>query len=449
MEKNNKSSSFSRLGGLIASLSSALGLGNIWKFSTVAGQSGGSAFVLIFILSAILASLPVFLVEFYVGKKTQKTPVPAFDELTKTNGKGWRFIPMLGFISTAMVIFFYSDVIGWVVKYFWMSLTGQIQVSTMEEAKAIFGSVVSSPVSVVFCQILVLAFVSCVSSMGIVDSINKAVKYSVSCLGVILLFLLCNSLTMSGTGEAFKFLFVPDFSKITGKVMISALGFAFFKMSLGFTAQMSYFTYYPDDVNIGKTAVSCILSDVIVSILCGIVIFPIVFTFGLEPQAGPGLIFMTLPLAFAKMKFGRFFMTLFFALVMATAFGAILSLMNTTTAFFKDKFNLTIKKASMINCVVSVVFGLLASLSTTDVLSSVQIFGMGFFDLFDYVSSNILLPVSCLVLVGFVMYFLKKEDVVSFMNKYIPNKKITNFWYVFTKYCTTLLIILIGINSMF
>ena len=445
-EKNLAQKTFSNLTSLLAVLSAAVGLGNIWKFPTLVGKNGGACFLIIFIIFSFLTTLPTFLIEYYLGHKTKQTALKAVDTLTNNNKK-WRSIAYCGALASLFIVVFYSDVIGWVLKYFISTISGDLDnITDMATAGKYFSSVVGNPISVLFYQFIILVMASLIISFGVVDSINNIVKYFLLVLFGLLVFLLFISSNMSGEVQAIDFLFTADFSKINGSLLLSALGLALFKLSIGATCQWVYFSKFSDNINPIIAGVRCIFADLTISLLCGLVVFPIVFTFGLTPQAGPGLLFITLPLAFSQMKFGKILMMLFFMLTILAALGALISLMNVGVYFLKDKFNFSQRKAISVNFIVSFLLGSLASLSTTNILGGVKIFGKGFFDLFDFLSSNILLPLVSVLMVVLVCYKLDKEDVIQHIMKAGCSRKVATIWYYFTKYVCLLVIIIAGLG---
>ena len=448
-EESLAKKTFSNLNSLLAVLSAAVGLGNIWKFPTLVGQNGGACFLIIFIFFSFLTTLPTFLVEYYLGHKTKQTAYKSVNTLTN-GSKFWQSISYCGTLASLFIVVFYSDVIGWVLKYFVSTIFGGLNyVNTTAIAGQYFNSVIGNPISVLFYQFIVLLITSLIISFGtfgIVDSINKIIKYFLLILFGLLVFLLFISSNMSGEMKAIEFLFTADFSKINGSLLLSALGLALFKLSIGATCQWVYFSKFSDDENPMISGVRCIFADLTISLLCGLVIFPIVFTFGLEPQAGPGLLFITLPLAFFFFFFGKVLMALFFLLTMLAAFGALVSLMNVGLYFLKDRFNMSHNKAMVINFIVSVLVGMLASLSTTSVLGKVKIFGKGFFDLFDFLSSNILLPLVSVLMVILVCYKLDKNDIIEHIMKVGCSRIVATIWYYFTKYVCLFVIIIAGLG---
>ena len=442
--------SFSKIGAFLAIISSALGLGNIWKFPTMAGEYGGATFIFIFILFSFLVSLPVALIEFYIAHSTKQNPLNAFRKISneKKFQKLWNIIPYLGVVYSILVVFYYADVIGWLLKYFISSISGALNVSNIEEATDFFNSVITSPTTVLFYQIMVFCIISSVMFLDIIKSIDKVIKFSVTVLLIILVLLCCYSLSMSGAGEAVKFLFAPNFSKLSKTAILNALGLAFFKISAGSTAQMVYFSHFPRRVDAIKTEIQCILADLGVSLLCGLVIFPIVFSYGFKPQAGSGLLFVIMPVALLKMKFGRLFLIAFFTLTLLVALGSLLSLMNVSNVFIRDRFNFSNKKTIFINLVMYIVLGSLVSLSTTPILDSVVILGRNLFDFFDFISSNVMLPISSLLMIIFTMYILKKEEVIDYMLSHGCHEKAVKIWYFISKYISLIIILTIIILGM-
>ncbi len=439
--------SFSGLGAILAIISSAVGLGNIWKFPTMTGQNGGFGFILVYVISCVFVAIPVLLVEFYVSNKTKKIPAESFVEIS--GKKYWQILPVLGVLACTLVVAFYSDVIGWVLSYFVNSMTGSLNVDNIEAAGNVFVNTISNPVGVVIYQIIPVVAVATILSVGAVKGVEKIVKISLPLLLGILILLLIKSLTMSGAGEAIAFLFKPDFSKITGKLLLDALGLSFFKLSSGFLALATYFAFFPKGVSPLNALSKMLVADLIISVLAGLVIFPIVFTYGLEPSAGPSLIFMTLPIAFSQMPFGSVLMPVFFLLILAASFGALASLTETGNSYLEKTTKLGRKKSVLVNTSVLVVLGVFASLSTTPVLDGVTICGKNIFDALDYLTSNIMLPIMGLLLITFFLKEVNKEEAKKYMvNQCNANEKMLNILIMILTYITPLIMVLIALAQL-
>ena len=447
MTTNNQKVSFTKLGSILAVISSAVGLGNIWKFPSMVGNNGGSAFLFIYILSSLFASLPVLLAEFYIGYKTKQSPINAINTLSN-NKKIWQSITHLSFITTLLICSFYSDVIGWSLKYFISALTGNIQVSTIEEADALFVNTISSPISVVVFQIIVLILTLSIISFGAIKGIEKTITISLPVLLAILIGMACFTLTLPGRNQALSFLFKLDFSKITSSVLINALGLAFFKLSAGMVVMTNYFSNFPDDSKPASSILKLLFADLGVSLLCGIVIFPVIFTYTTEVPSGAGLLFVSAVVLFKKLAFGNLLLTLFMLLAFLAGIGALISLTAYSHKYLEDRLKISRNKACIISFILIAFMGIFASLSTTSVLSEYKILGKNLFDLFDYISSNIILPLTGLLIIALILFEVKKDVFETYLTNLGSNKIIIKVLSTIMTYITPLLILFIWFDSL-
>lgn len=393
-----------------ATLGSAIGLGNIWKFPYLTGESGGGAFLLVYLLCVVFVGIPVMVCEFYIGRKTRKNAVGAFDRLKAHSG--WKFIGYMGILSSYLIMFFYTCVAGWVYYYLFKAVKGDFASITAQSAEAQFGSVVVGPWSPIFWQFVVLAAVAFILVCGVKNGIERVTKTLLPVLFILILVCDIRALTLSGAGEGLKFLFHVDFAQLTPAAILTALGLAFFKLSLGMGTMITYGSYFTDDNNMILTPVKVAASDTLVSMMAGIAIFPTVFSFGLEPGFGPGLLFMTIPLVFSQIPLGNILLIAFFFLTAIAATTAMISLVEVPVAFFVEEKKIPRPAAVIINCLFIMAIGVLATLSAdqSSLLGDVYIWGKTFFDLFDFTSSNILLPLGGLLIALFVGHFVPKEE---------------------------------------
>ena len=388
----------SGLAVFFATLGSAVGLGNIWKFPYMIGSNGGGAFLFVYLLCIIFVGLPVMISEFYIGRKMRKNVIGSLKQL-KPNSN-WKIIGVFGIITAYLILFFYSCVAGWVYSYVFKALRGDFSSTSVQSVKSTFTNTLLGPVPPIIWQVIVLATVSIILIMGVQKGIEKVTKTLMPVL--FLLIILCNirAITLPGASQAIKFLFKIDFSMLTKQGILAALGLAFFKLSLGMGTMVTYGSYFTKDNNLIGTSARVAISDTLVSILAGIAIFPAVFSFNMQPGAGPGLLFMTIPLVFSKIPFGNILLVLFFILTSIAATTAMMSILEVLVAYYSEERGFTRKNAVIINAVIIAVIGVLATLSADSgsILGNIKIFGKGFFDLFDYMSSNILMPIGGLLI---------------------------------------------------
>lgn len=388
-----------RLGVIFATLGSAVGLGNIWKFPFLTGQNGGAAFVVVYILSTLVVGLPVMIAEQTIGRAARADAVGTLKKLAPNSA--WWLVNLLGILSAFFIMAFYTEVAGWVFAYIFKAAGGSILSSDPAVTSAAFTSLVTSPVQSLIWQWVALALVGAIIMLGVSKGIERVTKTLMPVLFGILVIVCIRSVTLPGASEGLTFLVKPDFSKLTWSAVLTAMGLSFFKLSVGMGTMTTYGSYFHEDQNIPATATRVMLSDLLVSILCGVAIFPAVFAFGFEPAAGPQLLFVTIPAVFSAMPLGRFLMPLFFVLAGIAATGAMLSLYEVPVAFLVGSCGWDRKKATLVTLIALALVGSTAALSSST-LADFKLFGMTMFDLFDYVTSALFLPIGGLFLCLFV-----------------------------------------------
>lgn len=432
----------SSIGVIAATLGSAVGLGNIWKFPYVTGQNGGAAFILIYLIAVLLVSLPVMISELMIGRKTNANAVGAFKKLTKR--EPWFLVGVSGVLSAFLIMAFYTTVAGWVFSYIFKAATGTIHSTNPEQTSAVFQGLVSGVGEPLFWQILVLGITGVIIMAGVAKGIERVTKILMPVLFVLLVIVDIRSLTLPGAAEGLRFLFLPDFSKISFGVVLAALGLAFFKLSVGMGTMTTYGSYMGKEEDLPRTALKVMLADTLVSIMAGVAIFPAVFAFGFEPKSGPSLLFITIPTVFASMPFGRFFMVLFFILVAVAATGAMLSLLEVPVAYLVEEHKLTRRVATLLTIVAIALVGSTATLSTS-LLSQHLFFGKNLFDLYDFVTSNILLPLGGIFFALFVGWrWGYKGMLVEFSNDgRLRNEGVAKIFFILVKFVAPIAITLV------
>ncbi|WP_348945183.1 sodium-dependent transporter [Chitinibacter sp. FCG-7] len=445
----NRDGFTSTFGVLVATLGSAVGLGNIWKFPYLTGTNGGASFLVVYLLATLLVALPVMIAEIMLGRASRANAVTAFEQLAPKSQKFWTVIGYMGLVSAVLILAFYTGVAGWVFAYIFKSITGAIHSTDPATAKAAFGEMVSNPTQALFWQWVVLAWTGAIIMMGVSKGIEAVAKKLMPLLFLLLVLLCIRSLTLPGAMEGVKFLFAPDFSKITAPVVLTAVGLAFFKLSIGMGTMLTYGSYFRQEQNIPATATRVMLADLSVSLLAGLAIFPAVFAFGFEPSAGPSLVFMTIPAVFASMPFGTVFMALFFVLAAIAATGAILSILEVPVAMMSERFGFSRKKATAISVGVIGLFGVPASLSSS-LSADMKLFGLNAFDLFDYISSNILMPLGGILICLFVgwVYGLPQLKKQLSNNGTLNNSFVIKAVFVLVRYITPVLIGVIMLRGL-
>lgn len=400
-----------RFGALAAIVGSSVGLGNIWRFPYEAGMHGGGAFLLCYLTCVLLLGIPVLCAEFFMGRTTRSNVFGAYLKLSP-RGR-WYLSGYVGIIASFLIISFYSVVAGWTVEYCFCSLTGQLDFSTTANGHAQFKLLTSGWRSVGW-TILFLIINFGVLSAGVTKGIERMANIMMPLLFLLLIAFCVNSCYMSGFREGMTFLFSPDFSKITPSVILSALGQAFFSLSLGLGCMITYASYFKADTHPGRIATTSALLDTVVALLAGVIIFPAVFSFDLSPQTGPTLVFEVLPYVFSQLPGGIIWATLFFLLLFIASITSTVSMSEISISYFCDEKGMTRRRSTMVSAVISLVGGVLCALSF-GLMSHFTIGGMTLFELFDFLASNVCLPVGGFICAGFVGW---KVDKVLFRNRF-------------------------------
>lgn len=399
----------SRFGALVAMAGSAVGLGNLWRFPYLVGENGGAAFIIVYIVFVFLICLPIFISEFVIGRRSQKNAYAAYRDLS--GGSAWRWVGMFTIIVPLVVLSYYSVIGGWSVDYLLKSLTfsftGDVQQSTFH---TMFTDFVSSTWAPLWTHTAFLLATTLIVIVGIKDGIEKFSKVMMPLLFFIVVAIAVYSLTLPGSFAGLDYLFNPDFSKITGKACATALGQAFFSLSLGFGTIMTYASYVDKKENILFQSSATAVSDLMFALIAGVAIMPAVFAFGLNPQSGPGLVFETLPYVFGQMPAGGVVAILFFLTLLVAALTSSISMLEVAVAYLVEEKKFSRIGACMLLFAICWVVGALCSLSFGP-LSHIQIVGGNIFDFLDSMSSNILMTIGSLLTVIFVGWRLKRTDV--------------------------------------
>ncbi len=399
----------SRFGALVAMAGSAVGLGNLWRFPYLVGENGGAAFIIVYIILSFLICLPIFISEFVIGRRSQENAYAAFRDLS--GGTVWRYVGLFTVLVPVVVTSYYCVIGGWSVEYllkaFTFSFSGE---GSQASFSTMFTDFVSNPWMPLICHAVFLFATAVIVAFGIKGGIEKFSKVMMPVLFFIVIAIAIYSVTLPGAGAGLDYLFNPDFSKIDGKAIASALGQAFFSLSLGFGTIMTYASYVDKKENIMFQSASTAVADLMFALIAGVAIMPAVFAFGLNPQSGPGLVFETLPFVFGQMPAGGFIAILFFTALLVAAITSSISMFEVGVSYMIEEKKLSRIASCSILFTVCLVVGAFCSLSFGP-LSDVKIFGRTIFDFFDNLSSNILMTLGSLLTVLFVGWRLKKTDV--------------------------------------
>ncbi|MEA3424402.1 MAG: sodium-dependent transporter [Bacillota bacterium] len=416
MDNNNvqRDGFSSKLGIIAAAAGSAIGLGNIWKFPYITGIYGGAAFILVYLVCIALIGLPVMLSEFTIGRRAQANAIGSFKKLAP--GTPWFLTGWMGFAAAFTILSFYGVVAGWTLDYVVKAITGAYVGMEPDAIGGLFGALISSPVATVGWQLLFMAVTGAVVIGGVKDGIEKYAKILMPLLLVIIVILDIRAVTLPGAGAGVSFLFSPDFSALTAEAVLVALGHAFFSLSLGMGTMITYGSYIGKKENLGETTLQVTIADTVIALAAGLAIFPAVFAFGVEPSAGPGLVFITLPNVFNQMAGGMIWGILFFSLLAIAALTSAISILEVVVAYLSEEANMSRKKATVVATVAITFVGVLAGLSYTPVLSGLTIplpgFGsLGLFDWLDMLSANYLLPLGGLFISLFVGWKMVRKDL--------------------------------------
>jgi neurotransmitter:Na+ symporter, NSS family len=397
----------SKLGFILSSAGAAIGLGAIWKFPYVTGMSGGGAFFLIFIAFTLLIGLPMLISEFIIGRGAGKEAISAYQKLAPNTN--WAWVGRLGVIGCFLLLSFYSVAGGWVLIYSALSVPGML-ITDAANYPDLFGSIISNPMITLLGLALFLLINVIVLSFGIQNGIEKANKYLMPLLFIFFIILVVRSLTLEGAMEGVRFFLTPNFENITSEAILYALGQSFFALAVGFSCMVTYSSYLDQNVSLPSSASWVALMNIFVSMLAGLAIFPAVFSFGLEPAEGPGLLFIVLPTVFSQMPFGELFLSLFLLLFLFATLTSSFSLLEIIVSAFTAKGTRSRKAVSLTSGLIVFIAGIPAALSFS-ALADFQIFDKTVFDATDYLVSNILLPIGSLLISLFIVHKMDKELV--------------------------------------
>ncbi|KMQ73066.1 sodium-dependent transporter [Marinobacter subterrani] len=409
----------SRLAFILAVTGSSVGLGNIWKFPYVTGENGGGAFVLVYLACIAVIGIPILMAEVFIGRNGRHNPITSMRLVAQRNLSSplWRISAIIGMLAAFIILSFYSMIGGWAAAYVGHGATGDFAGGDPEVINGMFSRLLASPSELLFWHTLFMMLVVLVVSRGLKGGLERSVTILMPALFVLLLIAVGYATTTGHFGQAVSFLFQPDFSKLSINGVLIALGHAFFTLSLGMAIMMAYGSYLGRDVSIGRTAIIVGITDTAVALLAGLAIFPVVFANGLEPGAGPGLIFQTLPLAFGQMPLGSLFGTLFFILLVFAAWTSAISLLEPVVEWVEEKTTLQRTASTVLVGVLCWALGIVSILSL-NVWSDVMPLAMferfetkTIFDLLDYFTANVMLPLSGLLTALFVGWFVARESL--------------------------------------
>jgi NSS family neurotransmitter:Na+ symporter len=395
---------------ILAATGSAVGLGNIWKFPYITGENGGGAFVLVYLACILLVGIPIMMAEVFIGRRARKNPINALTDLAEESqaSKKWGIIGVMGMLSGVFIFSFYSVVAGWVLHYIKAMLTGELANVTSDEAGAAFNALLADPATLLGWHTIFSIMSIIVVAAGINKGIETATRIMMPALFILLIILLGYAVTTGSFAEGWNFMFHFDFSQLSWNAALIALGHSFFTLSLGMGTIMAYGSYMTNQASIGRTVLAIGALDTLVALVAGLAIFPIIFANGMDPAAGPGLMFISLPVAFGQMPFGQLFGFLFFVLVGVAAWTSAISLLEPTVAFLVERFKM--KRLTAAVSLGTVVWALgIACLGSFSFMSDVTLFGKNTFDFLDYITANIMLPLGGILIALFAGWVVKDK----------------------------------------
>lgn len=439
---------------IMASVGAAVGLGNIWKFPYTLGNSGGSAFVLIYVLAILLIATPIMLSEMIIGRHARQSAPSAMKKLALENHTSpyWQIVGWMGLAALMLVLSFYSVIAGWTIAYLFKSISGGLSGLSAEEVGRDFGEFLHNPGYMILWHFLFTAVTVWIVSRGVRLGLEKLVRVLMPVLFTTLVALVIYSGITGDFARAFDFLFSADLTKVTPAVVLAAVGQAFFSVNVGVGAVLTYSAYLPKDVNLFRSAIAVAIGDTLVALLAGLAIFPIVFAYGLNPGEGPGLIFVTLSTAFAAMPGGSIIASLFFAMLLFAAVTSSISMLETMTARASEVRSVTRPMAASAIGAVAFVLGLVTVLSFSSwenvfPLGGIEVFaGKTPFDLIDYLVSNILLPLGGMLYTLFAGWWISRETLVEELG--VGDGAIFNLWLVLARVVAPLAIAIVFVSNL-
>ena len=450
MQKNDRVNFGSKIGAILAAAGSAVGLGNIWRFPYEAGNHGGAAFILIYLACVFVLGMPIMIAEFTVGRRAKASTGKAFGILAP--GTQWKWLGRLGVLSGLLILGYYSVVAGWTLEYIVTSVSNGFANKGPEDFVAIFQNFSQDPVRPIVWCLTFLFLTHFVIVKGVKDGIEKSSKVLMPILFILILVLAVCSMSLPDASKGLEFLLKPDFSKVNADVFLGAMGQAFFSLSLGMGCLSTYASYFGSDTQMGKTALSVGVIDTMVAILAGLIIFPAAFSVGIQPDAGPSLIFITLPNVFQQAFGGvpflaMIFSLMFYVLLALAALTSTISLHEVVTAYLNEQFGISRGRAALWVTGFCVVTGVLSSLSLG--VWDDKFFGLGFFDLLDFVTAKLMLPLSGLLVSLFVGWYLKRSLSYEELTNYGLQKAPYFPIYMFIlRYLAPIAIVLIFVNEL-
>lgn len=434
---------------ILAATGSAVGLGNIWKFPYIAGENGGGAFVLVYLLCIAIVGIPIMMGEVLIGRRGRNSPINAMRALAleAQASRFWKYVGWMGALAGLLILSYYSVIAGWAIIYVYRLGSGQFENADAATVGQAFDGLLADPVMLTALHTFFMVMTMVVVARGVNRGLEAAIRILMPALFVLLIILLGYSLTSGAFEQGARFLFDFDFSKLSSESILIALGHAFFTLSLGMGAIMVYGAYMPKQASIGSTVLIVAGMDTLVALAAGLAIFPIVFANNMEPGAGPGLLFVTLPIAFGQMPGGMIFGSLFFLLVTFAAWSSSISLIEPMVAWVVEKDIMNRNKAALLLGVITWTLGL-GTVVSFNVGSDVSfLMGKNFFDSLDYLTANIMLPLGGLLVAIFAGWTMKRTTVEKELN--MASYGVYALWTITVRLISPAAVIIVMIWTLF
>lgn len=443
----------SRWAFVLAATGSAVGLGNIWKFPYITGENGGGAFVLVYLVCIALIGVPIMMAEILIGRRGRQSPINTMHTLAIESGHkpAWMYLGVMGVLAGFLILSYYSVIAGWALEYLIKAASGVFTGQTASGIKNLFGDFINDPKYLLLWHTIFMMMTYLVVARGVRSGLEQAVKFLMPALLILLFILVGYAVNTGSFSKGLLFLFNPDFSKLSWSAVLTAMGHAFFTLSLGMGAIMVYGSYLPKNASIAQTTFIIAAADTIVALLAGLAIFPLVFANNLSPGAGPGLIFVTLPHAFGQMEGGAFFGTLFFLLIIFAAWTSAISLLEPVVTWLVENKGVRRATAALASSITIWAFGILTVFSfpaNSPIIFSFDFLGTrktnGFFDIFDILTANILLPLGGFFIAIFAAWFMSREATRDELD--MGDNLAYNTWRFLVKWVAPTMVLIVFLN---
>ena len=420
---------------ILAATGAAVGLGNIWKFPYITGENGGGAFVLIYLLFIAIIGIPVMMAEILIGRRGRRNPASAIALVAVESGhhRNWGLIGGIGILAGYLILSYYSVIAGWALDYILQAAGGHFSHASNEQINHLFNQLMHNPLQLIAWHSIIIIATATIVACGLEKGLERAVRFMFPAMILLLLVLLAYAINSGYFWQGFAFLFKADFSKLTSQGSLIAMGHAFFTLSVATGTIMMYGAYVPRSASVVRAAVTIALADTAIALLAGLVIFPIVFADHLNPSAGPGLLFKTLPLAFGHIPYGSFFGTLFFVMLVFAAFTSAISLLEPSVAWLIECFQLSRTCATLLTSATLWLLGL-GTVFSFNIWQHITWFGLDFFNLLDYLTANILLPLGGLLVAVFTAWRMNKLHILDELQ--IHHGRLFKAWRFTMRYLT-------------